>query len=90
MLHECNAGCTAAFTQSDHLRLLSLDQSNHSYSVQLSVSWFHSSQLWLSLNQHHSSQLTHQSKYQNTGQINQNADQEINQKTVKTPSINSH
>ena len=38
MLHEHNAEHTAASAQSDHLRLLSLDQSSHSYSVQLSIS----------------------------------------------------
>ena len=38
VFHECNAECTAASAQLSHLELLSLDQSNCSYSVQLSIS----------------------------------------------------
>ena len=37
VLHEYNAEHTAAFTSSDYYRFFSLDQSNYSYSAQLSV-----------------------------------------------------
>jgi len=50
MLCEYNIECTMIFAFLNHYELFSLNQSNHSYSMQLSVSWFYLLQFWFSLN----------------------------------------